>query len=315
MPARDATPIIVRLPNWVGDVIMALPALALLERAGFDLHLFGRGWVQDLLSGTPYRCYTLPKNFQAARQALAQCPAKKAVLFTNSFSSALQARASGKEVIGYRGDGRRFLLNQSSQKPAHAHETGVFYQLSALAIRRWGAQTEHVKHLASQPVPNRLQLPIAPEHQRSIWSKAPRIKGHTYWVICPFAVGTTKEGQPKIWPHWIELCKYLTAQNHSIIICPGPNEVQAAEPFEPYADILHNFTLAEYAQVLKGAHQVIANDSGPMHIAAAVNAPVLGIFGVSDPRRTHPWGGQYIGSATGWPTLAEVIDQLGIMKR
>jgi len=47
-----------------------------------------------------------------------------------------------------------------------------------------------------------------------------------------------------------------------------------------------------------------------MHIASAVNANVLGIFGVSDPLRTRPWGAAYIGSKNCWPDLDNVMEQL-----
>jgi len=47
-----------------------------------------------------------------------------------------------------------------------------------------------------------------------------------------------------------------------------------------------------------------------MHLAAAVDAPVRGIFGVGDPGRTAPWGGSFIGSQRGWPDLDAVLARL-----
>jgi heptosyltransferase II len=61
--------------------------------------------------------------------------------------------------------------------------------------------------------------------------------------------------------------------------------------------------------VMRGASLVVANDSGPMHLAAAVDAPVLGIFGNGEPGRTHPWGstGRWVGSPGRWPSLEAVL--------
>jgi heptosyltransferase-3 len=54
--------------------------------------------------------------------------------------------------------------------------------------------------------------------------------------------------------------------------------------------VLSGLPLSELAALMKGASLYIGNDSGPMHVAAAVGTPVVGIFGSSDPQRWHPWG-------------------------
>src|SRR5262249_39796058 len=73
------------------------------------------------------------------------------------------------------------------------------------------------------------------------------------------------------------------------------------------ATVLPGLSLGAYAAILAGAEAVIANDSGPMHLAAAVGVPVLGIFGVSDPSRTRPWGGGFAGGPSSWPSLNTVL--------
>ncbi len=77
----------------------------------------------------------------------------------------------------------------------------------------------------------------------------------------------------------------------------------------PYANFFE-VNLYDYAGILALSDEVIANDTGPMHLADAVGAKVLGIFGHSDPRRTRPWGGHYLGEKGRWPTVAEVVDFL-----
>ncbi|MHC5068533.1 MAG: glycosyltransferase family 9 protein, partial [Planctomycetota bacterium] len=71
--------------------------------------------------------------------------------------------------------------------------------------------------------------------------------------------------------------------------------------------------LDSYAAVCAGARLTVANDSGPMHLATASGGTTLGIFGVGEPERTSPWGGQWLGSATTWPNVDQVrarIDDL-----
>src|SRR3990167_1580501 len=95
------TPLIVRLPNWVGDVVMTLPSLQALHNAGFDLQLFGQKWIFDLLHAFPAKLFQVPSSLLAACIAISNNPARNALLFTNSFSSALITRLSGKQPIGY----------------------------------------------------------------------------------------------------------------------------------------------------------------------------------------------------------------------
>jgi heptosyltransferase-2 len=103
-------PLCVRLPNWVGDVCMALPALALLRRAGFALHLVGKGWAADLLAGFPDHVARLPTGLLAGARTCAASGARQALLLTNSFGSALQARLAGLDAVGFARDGRSLLL-------------------------------------------------------------------------------------------------------------------------------------------------------------------------------------------------------------
>ena len=87
-------------------------------------------------------------------------------------------------------------------------------------------------------------------------------------------------------------------------VCPGSNEYLCL----PDGVItLSGLSLIEYAAVLASAEQVVANDSGPMHLASAVGASVLGVFGVTDPQRTSPLGGDVVGDQTAWPTVASVL--------
>ena len=99
----------------------------------------------------------------------------------------------------------------------------------------------------------------------------------------------------------------MDAAGKQIVICPGPGEESRCQPFSQHATVLPGLSLGAYAAVIAGAELLIANDSGPMHLASAVNAPVLGIFGHGDPGRTRPWGGRYLGGYGHWPSVEAVL--------
>ena len=119
-------------------------------------------------------------------------------------------------------------------------------------------------------------------------------------------------GESKIWPHWRALSARLTPQ-HTLVVCPGPHEASHCSDLVPYATVLHGLNLNEYAAVLARAAGVIANDSGPMHLAAAVGAPTLGIFGCTDPARSHVWGGAYVGAFGKWPSVEAVLGRIAVL--
>ena len=63
------TPLIVRLRNWVGDVVLSVPTLQRLQAAGFELHLVGKGWAGDLLAGFGWQSHKLPaRHFERLGQ-------------------------------------------------------------------------------------------------------------------------------------------------------------------------------------------------------------------------------------------------------
>jgi len=124
-----------------------------------------------------------------------------------------------------------------------------------------------------------------------------------YLVFVPLATGDI-HGRSKQWPGFPQLMDH----GLPVVVCPGPGEEAACRQLLPSARMLPGLGLGTYAAVLAGARLVVANDSGPMHLAAAAGAPVIGLFGVSEPERTRPWGNccEPLGSAAGWPEVREV---------
>jgi heptosyltransferase-2 len=312
MRIPSAVPLIVRLPNWVGDVIMALPALRELEAAGHPLHLLGRGWARDLLCVFPWSVQTLPKPFFAARKTWAlqrnALGCKHGVLLTNSFSSAAQAFSPGFHCAGFPRDGRRVLLSFAAQRPqAPLHQTDEYLSLVRQVLRETRA--------VASPLPD---LHIT---EREIIEAERMMAQHGvqpgYTIVAPLAAGRIT-GQTKVWPHFAALLQELIRRGQQVIMCPGPGEEGAMRTLvEPLpggtaAHILPNVPLRAYAALMARAKLVIANDSGSAHLAAAARANTIVIHGVTDPARTGARGPNVmsIGSSQGWPSLDTVLAKI-----
>jgi len=310
---RPDIPLAVRLPNWVGDACMALPALAALRAAGFALHVIGKGWAADLLAAYPDRVARVSGGVVAQSRALAASGAQRGVLFTNSFGSALAMRLAGIAAVGYGHEGRSILLGRRVPR-AGGHEVESFWRL-ALATSGDDAAWDFGVGLPARRwprPPRRLGLQLTDIHRATASAAlASAGVGPGYVVLCPLAVGTIG-GRSKAWPGFPLIARELQAAGRRVVACPGPGEEAATAAAVPGAMLLPALGLGAYAAVLAGAAAVLANDSGPMHLAAAVDAPVIGVFGLGEPRRTRPWGprASIVGGTSGWPEPSLVRDLL-----
>lgn len=284
--------LIIRLPNWIGDAIMCLPALLLLQKLNVPFILLGRPWIHDLFKHLDMPMVSCPKSKIEAIKVLRKIPANNILLLTNSFSSAFIARLANKKSIGYACDGRRFLLNHAIPKPIDFHETDVFNHLTQEMLKCWFPALKPVRFTLNPSIdlPNR-------DSKSSIQKP--------YIILCPFAHGKSPEGLSKKWPHWEALSHELKAFNP--IICPGPSELQEAHNLYPHLQQLTGLKLDEYLYVLSQAEIIIANDSGPMHMAAATGRPTLALFGTTSEKRTAPRNAITLGKKGQWPKLEEVL--------
>lgn len=303
-------PLVVRLPNWVGDVCMALPALAALHAVGFAVHALGRGWAAELLAGLPYQVERLPAGLWAQAAALRATGAAQGLLLTNSLSSALAMRLAGIDAVGHASEGRGVLLAQVVEPVVGAHEVDAFWRLAAAVIDREAAWELRDHRLG--PPPAALGLFTTSTHRAQARAALANAGVPSrFAVVAPLAVGTIA-GRTKVWPHFPALVGRLIASGRAVVACPGPGEETATAAAAPGATLLPGLGLGAYAAVLAQSELVVANDTGPMHLAAAVGARVVGVFGVSDPRRTRPWGAHAtaIGQSGAWPDAEAVWSAL-----
>jgi heptosyltransferase-2 len=132
--------------------------------------------------------------------------------------------------------------------------------------------------------------------------------GGPYLVLCPVAIGRHR-GKLKAWDGFTRLHDELLARGERVVAMPGPGEADEVRRVLPNAALLAENDVGTFAALLAGSRLVVANDSGPGHLAAAVGARVVSVFGVTEPEKTRPWGPlvTMVGSGGGWPRYDEVV--------
>lgn len=312
--ATPRRPLIVRLCNMVGDVVLGLPALQLLERQGYDLHLYGKGWAKPLLAGHGWPCTARAgklgeriEQLKALRQHCRQLDPSfdqriNTLVMPNSFSSAFEPRCAGLKPAGYARDGRSLLLRRAWRPAPPAHALDGF----------WGLACRLTETHASPP--ERINLLIAPAAQDQADALL-ATKGIAPGFICivPYAAGDV-DGKDKRWPGFPAFTQQLLAHDpRQVITCPGPGEELIAQNDHPGVLSLPKLGLDIYLGVLKRASLVISNDTGPAHMAAAVGTPVLSVLGPTNPDQWRPWGPQnHIAQRPNrqWPSVEEVLQKV-----
>ena len=307
-------PILIRLPNWVGDVCMSLPVLSLLETSGVPYSLCARPWAQELLSGLPSQSF-IPitgiflKDLSTLRTwHRNNTHYRHALLLPDSLSSALLFRLAGLQSAGYRDDGRSLLLSAPLDKPMpRPHAVQAWFNLGQQALERWGINAQQASLL------NRLSLPLSATDTQAADAALAQggLTAGAFVLIAPTATGLHR-GQVKVWPHFAALSQSLQSQGLRVVMCPPRAEQADALKAAPSAEILPPLSLGAFAALTRLAQLVICNDSGVSHLSAAVNARQITLFGVTDPARTAPWTPDSVnlGKNGQWPALSEVITQV-----
>jgi heptosyltransferase II len=307
-PAR---PLVVRIRNFIGDVVLLIPALERLQAAGYDLQLVGKPWASSLLAAYGWPVTPYPKGFSARRATLKRVaePLRKldpdfavrvnAITFATSFSSALDMRAAGLKPFGYAVEGRSILLAKSAPIVYGEHALDSYWRLTSHFLN------DHA------PPPRAVQLRISDtaNHAANTALGAAGVRPG-YVVLVPFAGGTFEKLDKK-WPHFNALATAVTATGRDIVMAPGPDEMDAARAVCPTAKLLPKLALGPYAAVLRDAALTISNDTGPGHMAASVGGKLLSVLG---PTKIEQWGPRgrrvaVVQRYPEWPSVAMVSER------
>jgi len=313
MASQSPEPVLVRLPNWVGDVCMSLPVLHLLADSGVPYVICARPWAQDLLAAMPKLGF-IPAKGKAWEDARAVRAWRKShpsvsrgLLLPDSLTSAMSFKLAGLQSAGYQDDGRTLLLSWPLAKPQpKPHAVKHWFGIALHALQQWGIRPARVEPDSS------LNLRLAPEHlkESSQLMQVNDLQAGNFVLIAPTATGL-HHGKVKVWPHFDSLTLALQQAGYRVVMCPPPNERDAANRNAPHAEMLPPLGLGSFAALATQSSLVICNDSGVSHLAAATGTRQLTLFGVTDPGRTGPWTSQAwcMGSSTDWPRLDDVTQQ------
>ena len=178
--------VVVRLSNWIGDVVLMLPALVRLARIA-DLRLVGRRWAPDLLAAYGWPCHVYPAKLKERVRLLRSLkqpgvPAHGLCVPT-SFSSALEFRLAGLPAIGYAREGRSPLLKQALQLDHTIHMREHYLRLfQAMSLRLGGPDTP--------PQPDDATLRLTPAaHAQAQQALHDAGITNPYVVACPISSG------------------------------------------------------------------------------------------------------------------------------
>jgi heptosyltransferase-2 len=258
--------ILVVAPNWIGDALMAQPLLARL--AGAEIDVIAPEWVAPVLRRMPEVHSVIATPFVHGplqlreRWKLARTLRNydQAYVLPNSWKSALIPFFAGiRRRTGYVGEARYGLLNDV-RKAAEA------------------PMSEHYARLAGDGPLAQPRLRVSAEEidqARRKFAIAPR-----YAALCPGA----EYGPAKRWPYFADLSQRLSLP----VVVLGSAQDREASGGINGTDLTGKTSLDEAIALLAGADFVVSNDSGLMHVAAALGRPQVALFGSSSPAHTPP---------------------------
>jgi heptosyltransferase-2 len=292
------TKVLVVAPSWVGDTVLAQSLFSSLsaQQPELTLEVLAVDWCRPLLERMPEVTATikmpighgqlkLGERYKLARQLKAR-GYQQAIILPNSWKSALIPFLAGiPQRTGWLGESRYLLINDY-RRLNKIHYPRMVERLVALA------------YPANRPLPNPLPNPQliadaeAAQHSRArhqLQSERPIL------ALCPGA----EFGEAKRWPaaHYAQLaCEQIqsgwqvwlfgSARDQAVsqtISSLLPSNQQAC-----CQDLTGRTSLTEVIDLLAISHAVVSNDSGLMHIAAALNRPLVALYGSTSPDFTPP---------------------------
>ncbi len=294
-PSEFHDGILVRSPNWLGDAVMAIPALLQLKTILPDycgLFVAAPQGIAALYDDLPFIDRVIPLADAHAFprlpeiRSIRRLQAGIGVLLNNSFRDALSFRFCGiRRLYGASARHRSFLMKRSFEFPPRLdhtlnkpHQAAKYLAIArALGAQPWnGIMPEFREHATENTLPQKALNAM----------KAP---GKRLAVAAGAAYGGAKRWNPE---GFRAVCEAWIRDGGSIVMTGSPAEHDGAA--EIIRGLPNAFNLAgltsvdELIYLLKRSDACIANDSGVMHLAAACGIPGVTPFGPTDPAATSP---------------------------
>ena len=291
----DVRRILIRANNWIGDVVMISPAVRAIREhfRGARIAILAKRWVLEAVRGAPFYDDLIEFDDDrrhrglAGRLRLAAALRRErfdlAVLFQKAFEAAFLAfAAAARRRIGYATDARSPLLTDALPlPPPRTHHVEAFLGI-ARALGCPIADAHPTFHIG----------PEAAGAADGLLERA-RLVGHVPLV----AIHPGASKAPRAWhaERFGRLARGLIERAGArVILLGGPGEgslLEAVAGAAPGAGTMvpdPRTPLGVSAALLARCHLFVGNDSGPMHLAAALGVPTLALFGPGDPRCTAP---------------------------
>ena len=283
-------------PNWIGDALMAQPLFALIKRLHprIVIDAVAPAWVAPVLARMPeisdihstelgHGKLQLWHRWQLASD-LRDIGYDAAYVLPNSFKSALIPWLAGIPLrIGYTGESRYVLLNVRHANPPKNERPPMASHYAALA---YAPGAPPPKDLPAPRLEADLNEPVRVSNRFNLDTRVPLI------AFCPGA----EYGPAKRWPpeHFAALARMISQSfpYTQIVALGSQKDAPIAQAIAERAPNVRNLcgqtSLGEACALITRASAVVTNDSGLMHVAAALRRPLVALYGSTDPRHTPP---------------------------
>ncbi|GAA0838142.1 lipopolysaccharide heptosyltransferase II [Cupriavidus pauculus] len=283
-------------PNWIGDALMAQPLFALIKARHPRLMIdaLAPKWVAPVLARMPEISKVFPSDLAhgklqlSARLMFAQQLKHEgydvAYVLPNSLKSALIPFLAGIPLrIGYRGEARFGMLNIRHANPPRDNRPPMVEHYARLALKPGARLPESI------PDP---RLKVDPARMAATAERFGIAPGTRLIAFCPGA----EFGPAKRWPaaHFAALAQMLRRSYPyaQMVTLGSAKDAEIADEIVQGAPFVRNLcgqtSLDDAVDLLALSEAAVCNDSGLMHVTAALNRPQVAVFGSSDPRHTPP---------------------------
>ena len=283
--------VVVLAPNWLGDAVMAIPAVADLRHhfSAERLVVAARASVSGLFTLVP----GIDAIVSADVSSIRGTGASVAVLFPNSFASAwLVRRSRVPERWGYSADLRRLILTRAVRRPGTPMHQSEYYQHLVDALGISNGPREAALAISAEAVHDARRLLV--QHG---WDAQSAVA-----VLAPGAAyGKAKQWIPT---HVVRLIAHLVRDRRMTCALVGSRgdaaatgAIRSAAPTDcqpRVLDLAGLTTLPALAAIMSVARVCVSNDSGAMHLAAAAGVPTVAVFGPTNERATAPLARQNV---------------------
>lgn len=296
------TRVLVIGPSWVGDMVMSQSLYKAIKQQHPDatIDVMAPGWCAPILARMPevnrsidmplgHGEFALGKRYQLGKR-LAKHGYDHAYVLPNSAKSALIPWFAGIPTrTGWKGEMRYGLLNDlRPNKKAFQYMVERYVALAHPCATMQSSVS--LGGLEGLPKP---ELTIDPDAQAAVITKLGLNQDRPIVGLCPGA----EFGPAKKWPeqHYAEVARQMHAKGFQVWLFGSAKDIDTCEKIAALADNAPNIhvlagktNLIEAVDLLGACQTVVSNDSGLMHIAAAVNCQVIAIYGSTSPDYTPP---------------------------